>query len=216
MNNGTLIRVSDPSRYTITFMANGMLAIKADCNRGTGTYQTTSGQMTITLGAMTAAACPPDSQDTIFVQQLSNVGGYVFDGSALILNLKLDSGGMRFIPLVNANLVGTAWAASGYNNGKGGFTTPVVGTQLTIQFAADGKVSGSSGCNTFTGSYQTSGTMLTLGPLATTRMACEQAIMDQEQAYLAALAATKSYGIVGNMLTLSDAGGVRMVEYAAP
>src|SRR5262249_27308591 len=130
MSDGTIIRASDPSRYRISFMANGTLGITADCNQGSGTYQTTNGQMTITLGAMTAAACPPDSQDTIFIQQLNNVGGYVFDGNALVLNLKLDSGGMRFIPLENANLVGTAWTARGYNNGKGGFTTPIVGTQL--------------------------------------------------------------------------------------
>jgi heat shock protein HslJ len=207
--------VKDPSRYTITFMANGALAIKADCNQVTGTYQTTNTQLTITLGPATLAACPPDSQADTFVMQLTNVSGYVFDGNALVLNLKLDSGGMRFVPLMNASLVGTPWTARGYNNGKGGFTTPLSGTQLTIQFGADGTVSGKSGCNTFTGPYQTGGASLTIGPLATTRMACTPEIMDQEQAYLAALAATKSYRIVGTTLTLSDAAGVRMAEFAA-
>src|SRR5262249_35167247 len=109
-----------------------------------------------------------------------------------------------------------AWTARGYNNGKGGFTTPLTNTQLTIQFGADGRVSGSSGCNTFMGPYQTSGASLTIGPLATTRMACEQSIMDQEQAYLAALSATKSYQIAGPTLTLLDATGTRMAEFAAP
>lgn len=216
LNNGTVTTIKDPSRYTITFMANGSLEIKADCNQVGGTYQTMNGQLAITLGPSTAAACPPDSQADTFLNQLTNVSGYVFDGSALILNLKLDSGGMRFMPLVNANLVGTAWTADDYNNGKGGFTTPLTGTQLTIQFRADGNVSGSSGCNTFTGQYQTSGASLTIGALATTRMACAEPIMDQEQAYLAALAATKRYAIVGKMLTLMDAGGVRMAVYTAP
>jgi heat shock protein HslJ len=216
LNNGSVTTVKDPSRYTLTFMANGSLAIKADCNQVTGTYQTTNAQLTITLGAATAAACPPDSQADTFVMQLANVGGYAFDGNALVLNLKLNSGGMRFVPLVNANLVGTAWSANSYNNGKGGFTTLLTGTQMTIQFGADGSVSGSSGCNRFTGMYQTSGTSLMFGPLATTRMACEQAIMDQEQAFLAALAATKSYRIVGTTLTLVDATDARMAEFTAP
>jgi heat shock protein HslJ len=57
---------------------------------------------------------------------------------------------------------------------------------------------------------------MTIGPLATTRMACEQGIMDEEQAYLAALGGTTSYGIVGKVLTLTDEGGARMVEYTAP
>jgi heat shock protein HslJ len=65
-------------------------------------------------------------------------------------------------------------------------------TSLTAQFAADGTLSGFGGCNNFSGTYQ-AGTdgKLTVGPLATTAMACAQG-SDQETAYLTALQAANS------------------------
>jgi heat shock protein HslJ len=48
----------------------------------------------------------------------------------------------------------------------------VVG-EPTLELTEDGEVQGDTGCNTFTGSYELDGATLTLGPLTTTRMACE-------------------------------------------
>jgi heat shock protein HslJ len=66
------------------------------------------------------------------------------------------------------------------------------------------------------GPYQISGESLTIGPLATTRMACAAEIMDQEQAYLKSLNATSAYRIVGTTLTLSDTSGTRTATFVAP
>ena len=57
----------------------------------------------------------------------------------------------------------------------------------TIRFGDDGRVSGSTGVNRFTGTYELDGEQLTVGPLATTRMAGPPAAMDQEQRFLAVL-----------------------------
>jgi heat shock protein HslJ len=53
----------------------------------------------------------------------------------------------------------------------------------TIAFEA-GRVSGSGGCNRFTGSYEEEGETLSLGMLASTRMACAEDVMRAETAYL--------------------------------
>ena len=68
-----------------------------------------------------------------------------------------------------------------------------------------GRVSGTGGCNRLTGTYETSGDTLRFGPLATTRMACEEAVMRRETAFLAALAATTRFEVAGSHLVLFDA-----------
>lgn len=67
------------------------------------------------------------------------------------------------------------------------------GVDLSAIFTADGQISGFGGCNSFSGPVQaaTDGTM-TIGPLATTLMACAEG-MDQETAYLSALQSARSF-----------------------
>jgi heat shock protein HslJ len=66
-------------------------------------------------------------------------------------------------------------------------TVVAEGIALTLTITPEGQISGFSGCNTFSGTAQAAsdGTM-TIGPLATTLMACAQG-MEQETAYLSAL-----------------------------
>jgi heat shock protein HslJ len=68
-----------------------------------------------------------------------------------------------------------------------------------------GRVTGTGGCNRLTGTYETSGDTLRFGPLATSRMACEEGVMRRETAFLAALAATTRFGLAGSSLVLLDA-----------
>lgn len=67
----------------------------------------------------------------------------------------------------------------------------------------DGRVSGNSGCNKLMGSY-THGqrSALSIGPLASTRMACTATTMAQEAALLEACARTTGYRIEGESLAL--------------
>lgn len=66
--------------------------------------------------------------------------------------------------------------------------TPVLpDTQATIRFDADQRLSGSTGCNRFMGSYSLRGEGLSASQLAGTRMACPGPVEGQEQAILAVL-----------------------------
>lgn len=89
------------------------------------------------------------------------------------------------------DLPGTSWVLVELDDAE-----PVADAAPTIAFAEDGTVSGSTGCNTFTGSVTIDGTSLEFGPLATTRMACaDPAVNEQEQAFLLALESVTSYTI---------------------
>lgn len=83
----------------------------------------------------------------------------------------------------------------------------VPGSQATIKFEA-GKVSGSTGVNSFGGDYQVSGTTIIFGDIASTLIAgTDPKLNDQEQKVLGALRGQLSYRVSGGQLELVSAGG---------
>jgi heat shock protein HslJ len=83
----------------------------------------------------------------------------------------------------------------------------------TIAFA-DGSVSGSAGCNTFTGSYTVSGDSLTLGQLASTQIACGTVETAVETVVLERLGKVAGYQATADSLTLTDSSGATLLTYA--
>ena len=84
----------------------------------------------------------------------------------------------------------------------------------TISFSSS-TVSGSSGCNTFTGGYTVSGATLTIGQLASTQKACGPAETAVETAVLTRLGKVAGFTVAGDKLTLTDASGATLLTYAA-
>ena len=69
---GEVTTVLDPENYTITFIADGTLDGKADCNNFGGTYSQENG-LIITLGASTMAYCGDASLDQQYLTLLGSV-----------------------------------------------------------------------------------------------------------------------------------------------
>lgn len=90
------------------------------------------------------------------------------------------------------------------------------GVNADILFT-DAEAGGFAGCNRFSGSYTSDGaSTLTIGPLATTMILCDDATNTFEQSYLSALATVASYAIgADGGLTLSDASGAAVLTYGA-
>ena len=65
--------------------------------------------------------------------------------------------------------------------------------QATLIFAEAGRVAGNSSCNRFSGPVEVGGDNIKFGPLASTRMACPEAAMNQEAKYLKALQAAERF-----------------------
>jgi heat shock protein HslJ len=65
--------------------------------------------------------------------------------------------------------------------------------QATLSFPEAGKVAGNGSCNRFFGSVEIGGNTLKLSPLGSTRMACPDAVMNQETRYLGALQLAERY-----------------------
>ncbi|GGW79359.1 hypothetical protein GCM10007391_10140 [Alteromonas halophila] len=81
----------------------------------------------------------------------------------------------------------------------------VDGSGVTLDLSQAGSVSGSTGCNRYTGELDASDGRFRTGKLVTTRRACAPAIAKQEAQFLEALEASVSYGMkAGTGLILKD------------
>ena len=91
------VKPDRPELYTVRFERTGRVSVRADCNRGSGSFTVTTGRR-ITFGplALTRAACPPGSLSDRFVRDVGRVSSYFVRDGALFLEMPVDSGTLRF------------------------------------------------------------------------------------------------------------------------
>ena len=103
----------------------------------------------------------------------------------------------------SVELSGTAWELIALNG-----EPPLADTSITLEFSETDAM-GVAGCNQYSGPYELEGEALTFGEMVRTMMACmePEGVMEQEDAYLAALSSVASVRQSGGQLELLDAGG---------
>jgi heat shock protein HslJ len=113
----------------------------------------------------------------------------------------------------NGGIGGTSWTVASIN---GAPTQP--DARPTMVFEFDGSLSGSGGCNQYSGTFRTDGDRITVSQLASTMMACESAgVMAQEQAFSAALGGATTWGLTEQGdLWLEGSGDIEAEPAAAP
>lgn len=102
-------------------------------------------------------------------------------------------------------LAGSDWRL--VSLGPAGSETDVVpGTSVTAKFGEDGRVGGSTGCNSYGGTYEVRGDSISFGRLISTKRAClDQNANEQERRFLAGLEAANRFRLSTDRLTiLSD------------
>ncbi len=90
---------------------------------------------------------------------------------------------------------------------------PIPGTTISLDFGDKGNVTGSSGCNNYSGIYTQSGRTLVIGGITLTQKLCEEDVDQQEQLYVDTLQRTSSYELSGSQLILFDATGQEILRY---
>lgn len=186
------------------------------CNRYSGPYSAEGAELRVSVQlAATRMACPPavDAQATAFVAALTGAGSYRIADERLEL-LAADGAVLATLARQPETLAGTAWRVTGFNNGKQAVVSALAGTEPTLAFAADGRASGSAGCNTFHSRYKADGAQLTFAPPASTRRMCPEppGVMEQEQQFLAALETVATARVEGDRLELHRGDGALAVS----
>jgi putative lipoprotein len=81
-------------------------------------------------------------------------------------------------------------------------------TRAFVRFGGDGRLSGKSGCNRFTGSYRIEGGTLRIGSrVAMTRMTCSPAVLEEEARLVRALEAARGFSRNGIALEMTGEDG---------
>ena len=143
------------------------------CNRFRGPYEITTDGLDIGNLAATMMACP----DPVMVQARKFTAALgrarkarVEDGELLLVDAT-GKAVARFSAQPRS-LAATSWDVTSYNNGKSAVVGTTSGTSMSMAFDDAEGISGSGGCNRFTGSYSTSGNSvtITLGAVTATEL----------------------------------------------
>ena len=176
------VTVSDPSKYTLAFMADGTVQIQADCNNASSQITVDGSNLTFAPGPMTLAECEPGSLYDVFLAHLGDVVTYVFDeDDNLVLNLKTDAGNMIFgresTPLFPADLVDQVWYWLAFEDSADGEESNDIivsdPSKYTLELLPDGTYTIKADCNQSSGEYRADGSGLTLLPGPATLAECE-------------------------------------------
>jgi heat shock protein HslJ len=198
-------------------LVGGRLSGHGTCNRFFGRYQIDGVTLRLLPGGSTMMACSPAAmaQEQVFLEALAQVSRYglvdaelqLFDASSNLL--------LAFCELVPPVLIGNLWELIAYNNGRGGVTSVLTGTRITATFDDAGHMAGSAGCNHYRASYSVVDELLSISSVASTRKHCPEpeSVMEQEAAYLQALATVATYCLEDNHLTLKTDTGATVVRF---
>jgi heat shock protein HslJ len=90
--------------YFVTFFPDGQMSFQADCNTGTGVYDASGGMvgsLAMQLGAMTLAACGPDSRSDDLIGTLQSAQNYKVRPGGTLMELVRPAGGgsLIFMPI---------------------------------------------------------------------------------------------------------------------
>jgi heat shock protein HslJ len=209
--DGTVRPLPDGVSADITF-DGGRVNGRGPVNTFSGTY-TSGGDGTLAFGplARTEMAGTPRQnalEDAFFAGLEATRSFAIADGE---LSLR-DEGGDTLLTFAaaTASVVGD-WTVTGYNNGREAVVSVQAGSVITADFAEDGSLSGSAGVNRYSTTYETepasAGTLEIRvdGPIGATMMAGDEALMRQEEEFLAALASARTVTFQGSDVTLRTA-----------
>jgi putative lipoprotein len=111
-------------------------------------------------------------------------------------------------------LIGTSWTVV-EGNVQGASVAPNGDASANVEFAADGKVGGYTGCNSFGGTAEASDGKVTFSDVISTQRACTGNAGDLEKAMLTMLGTDVSYEIDGDTVTFTNANDDTLVFEAS-
>jgi heat shock protein HslJ len=194
---------------------DGRISGDAGCNGFSGGYTTDGDTIEIGPLATTLIACPPpiDAQERAYTGALEQADRYEVGGETLTLF----QGDETLVVYDGApiDLIGSEWIVVGYNNGTGGFTSVVNGTEITMTIIEDGQISGTGSCNPYNAPYSVEDGTVAIGPVASGRMFCgePEGTMEQETRYFELLQLVRTVEYNGNQLEMFGEDGLRLVSF---
>ncbi len=218
--NGAPRQLVEGTRIRLRFEERSLNA-NAGCNHLSGEYTVDGTALVVGQLAMTEMACLPAAraeQDTWLAALLSSRPTVTVRGDTLVL-----SGESIEVTLLDREvadpdraLVGPRWRVESVIRGDAASSTPG-GTEAHFTFTADGRVSGSTGCNRFTGAYEAAADTIAFSQVAMTKMACSGEVNALEMAVTVLFDGRPvAYRIEANQMTLTYVDGTGGLQLRTP
>ncbi|MBA3869842.1 MAG: META domain-containing protein [Anaerolineae bacterium] len=226
------VAVLPGSTVTAIFTTDGVTG-SAGCNSYSGNFTYDNAALTFTPLITTKMACTDNNvmtQETTYLTALQSATGYQITNGQL--QIAYPDGVLTFnvnntvptpaVSLTGTPIVNTDPTLGGLANvhwvlvSMGPTVAPVAAiadAAVNIDFTQQG-VSGSSGCNQYSGTFIYNNNTLAFSPLVSTQLACADNIMAQESAYVAALQSATGYQIANGQLQITYADGVLVFKLA--
>lgn len=192
---------------TIEFTADRVGGTAA-CNGYGGTFDASTGSLTISELSITEMACdPPETMDLerVYIEALVAVNEATIEGTTLTLKGPETTLEFEMLPAVpTADLLGTVWVLDGLVSGDS--VSSVGGDRATLELFSDGSLLGSTGCRVLTGTYvESAGSIET--PTLAADGECPETLFDQDSQVISVLEGPFQPKIDGRSLTLTRSGG---------
>lgn len=213
------------TRISLGF-ADGALRADAGCNTMSGPVRFEGGVLIVDSLAQTDMGCPDgrNEQDQFVSSFLTARPAYRYDGRQLELSTR-DTAivfGPKAQVRPDAPLEGTRWDVTHVTRGPSPSASPDPNASVSASSApsgaylqfADGKLSGSDGCNSLFGDAAVARDSITFGPIGTTKRACPG--MTGMDDVGAVLTGTVGWRIQNDVLTLTNADGSGLQLQAPP
>jgi heat shock protein HslJ len=176
------------------------LGARAGCNSLSGGYTITDGTLEVAAMASTMMACDDAlmAQDEWLSEFLTSGPEITLDGDTLTL-----AGSESTITLATVEptpLEETTWVVAGTVANEA-VTVSLVDSEASMTIA-DGQAQVDTGCNTGSSTVEITDTTITFGPLALTRMACDEELTRLESSVVLALDGEVTYEVNGDSLTI--------------
>ncbi len=192
---------------TIEFTADRVDGTAA-CNGYGGTFDASTGALSISELSITEMACSPNKVmdlERAYVEALLAVNEATIEGTTLILSgpettLEFE----ELAPVQTSDLLETVWVLDGLVSGDA--VSSVAGDRATLELFSDGSLLGSTGCRTLIGTYAESA-----GSIETPTLAaggeCPEDLFDQDSQVISVLEGPFQAAVDGQSLTLTRSGG---------
>ena len=212
---GTLTIVPDSQYVDAEFFSNRISGFSG-CNDYHARYRAGGRTLFISKASVTLMACPDESMtlEQTYLKLLDSSRFFGIRRNTLTIYSSLGSPVLVFDAAPRNPLRGE-WTVDSFATNANTVSAVLPETDIDVVFGI-ANVGGFAGCNSFSGTYGTNGDIVRISPLATTRLACDQPIMDQETAFLKALQGAARIDVRANSVNLTDLGGSILVALVRP
>ena len=214
--DGTLTIVPETAYADARFDAQRVSGFSG-CNQYDALYRAGSRTLLVSQPASTLMACDEATMafEAQFLTLLQASRFYTVRRDTLTVFGAVGEGALLVFDAAPRNPLLGKWTVDSYGVPPSTVVAVLPDTEMDVVFGI-GTVGGFSGCNSFSGTYGTNGTVVRISRLATTRLACDEAVMEQETAFLEALQGAALIESRGSTLNLTDRKGGILVALARP